>query len=119
MTKSAPVETPACFLLTEAGDVDYCFVAGPGRTSVIELGSCSVVGGIRRSHWQRWRDRSCRCNDFFQEIGETPSGFVQFFANNACRPIGVNDTARDDLFLRNPNRNVTILIKLRVDLGEF
>jgi len=40
------VETPARFLLVEPGDVDHCLVAGFGCTGVLELGRCSVGGGM-------------------------------------------------------------------------
>ena len=38
--------TPARFLLVEPGDVDHCLVAGLGCTGLLELGRCSVGGGM-------------------------------------------------------------------------
>src|SRR5262245_32671634 len=84
------------------------------------ISPATLFSTVTRARLTSWTTaRILRLQDFLQQIGKTPTGFVQFFPDSVCSPCTIVYLIRSQFFDRFTGCNDTVLMLLRVHSGEF
>src|SRR2546430_15610149 len=90
-------------------------ITRPAAISPVTL-PCTVT----RARFTRWiTARIGQLQNFLQQIGKTPTGFVQFIAHYVSCPNAIKAMIGGWFFDRFPGRNNAVLLLLRVHICEL
>src|SRR4029077_15872624 len=89
-------------------------------TKPAAISPATLLSTVTRARLTRWTTtRICQLQNFLQQIGKTPTGFVEFVPHYISCPSAIKAMIGGWFFDRFTGRNGAILLLLRVHICEL